>query len=68
MSVEIDIIIRQFDYFNIDSKVEIIRHKAISNLSNAKNDTKAIQDRNEALNNLKKNIIHQNICQIGLLI
>ena len=54
MSVEIDIIIRQFDYFNIDSKVEIIRHKAISNLSNAKNDTKAIQDRNEELNKLKK--------------
>ena len=39
MSVEIDILIRQFDYFSIDDKVNRIRHKAISNLLYAKNQT-----------------------------
>ena len=39
MSVEIDILIRQFDNFSINDKVNRIRHKAISNLLYAKNQT-----------------------------
>ena len=37
MSIEIDILIRKFDYFNIDGKVETIRHKATKYLQQTKN-------------------------------
>ena len=71
MSVEIDILIRQFDNFNIAHKIERLRSISISNMQKWENSIekdKAIENKNKELDQLKKNIIHQNICLTGIQI